>query len=113
MSVVAQHNKQILTRAAFCGGHPSTEQFLKPGWRCCLTRAVAGPTSWSQPTHPPTALPRDRNDDTVPFCPPASTSTSATGSGTVLLPVSRCQAATQQAVQSAGPTVLVPTVGPV
>ena len=27
-SVVAQHNKQILTRAAFCGGHPSTEQFL-------------------------------------------------------------------------------------
>ena len=26
--VVVQHNKQILTRAAFCGGHPSTEQFL-------------------------------------------------------------------------------------
>ena len=27
-SVVAQHNKQILTQAKFCGGHPSTEQFM-------------------------------------------------------------------------------------
>ena len=27
-NVVAQHNKQILTQAKFCGGHPSTKQFL-------------------------------------------------------------------------------------
>ena len=27
-NVVAQRNKQILTQAAFCGGHPSTKQFL-------------------------------------------------------------------------------------
>ena len=27
-SVVAQHNRQILTQAKFCGGHPSTQQFL-------------------------------------------------------------------------------------